>query len=321
MKRTMRNPWGILLLLLVFIVATTGCQQQTAVEMPGSTAETVVYTGALHSDYENALDVTSQLALGILRLENTAEAVTAEQAVQMLPLWKTLQNSAMSVQAERFALTKQLETALTDMQVVAITAMQLTEADAQTWLMEQGPAGGAPGRQMPGADTGESGAQMPAGARGDAQGMSEEDRAAMREQFQNMADAPRLSDEDRAQMREQFAQGGGALPGRPGGATTGTSAILTRAVLTLMTERSGEVVVAAVVTEPSAEETTPNEEVVPVATAPVVVLTTWTTLPAGTVRAPRAYAALPTRFLGDSVSPATTTCKNRSGPLASVGPL
>ena len=259
MKKTMRYQYGILLSLLVLIVVVaTGCKQQTVAETTSSTAEAAVYTGALRADYENALDVTSQLALGVLRLEDTADAVTTEQATQMLPLWKTLQGTTVKTQAERLALTKQIEKLLSDTQIAAITAMQLTEAEAQTWLQEQGPMEGAQGGRMPGGGT---------GAPGNAQTMSEGDRIAMREQFQNM------TEEQRAEIQAQFGQGGGGQAGRGNapasgfaGETTGASTMLTRTVVTLLTERSGQVAVA-VVTQPAEEETASNVEPAAAATS------------------------------------------------------
>ena len=86
--------------------------------------------------------------------------------------------------------------------------------------------------------------------------MSEEDRAAMRERFQNM------TEEERANMQAQFGQGGrgaaGGAPsdaarGAPTGAMGGVSTFLTRAVVALLTERSGQATAAVV---RPAEETT-----------------------------------------------------------------
>lgn len=259
MRRTVHYLYRIFLLLLVLVVVTTGCQPQTTAEAIGATPEATVYTGALRTDYADALDVTSQLALGVLRLEDTPNAVTVEQAVQALPLWKTLQGTMVTTQAEKLALTKQLEGMLTAPQLAAITAMQLTNADAQAWLQEQGPMAGAQGRQLP------TGGAAPSGAAGPA--MSEADRAAMRERFENM------TAEERANMQAQFGQGGrgaagGASADTARGAMGGTSVFLLRAVVTLLTERSGQTV--ASVPQPVAEQTTaaePAATALPVATA------------------------------------------------------
>jgi len=248
MKKTICYQCGILLLLLILVVSVTGCNQQTAAEETANTIEAPVYTGVLRTDYENALDVTSQLALGTLRLEDTANAVTAEQATHALPLWKISQGSTLTTESERLALAKQIEETLNDTQVAAIVAMQLTQADEQVWFQEQGPAamgGSAPQgtRTDQGTGTGRFG--------GADQNMTEEERAAMRERFANM------TEEERANMRSQFAPSGDGAPpagGAPTGASNWTSGLLMRAVINLLTERSGQAEVAAV---PSAEAETP----------------------------------------------------------------
>ncbi|HOU13047.1 MAG TPA: FxLYD domain-containing protein [Anaerolineae bacterium] len=253
---------GVLLVgFIVIALAATGCkQQQTAAEATDATPEAAVYTGALRADYADALDVTSQLALGVLRLEDTPNAMTAEQAVQALPLWKTLQGATITTQAEKLALTKQLEGMLSAAQVAAVTSMRLTNADAQAWLQEQGPLAGAQGGQMPAGGAGFSG-----GAAGPT--MSEADRAAMRERFENM------TAEERANMQAQFGQGGrGATSGAPSGAPTGAGAtgrlatFLTRAVVALLTERSGQAP-AAVVQPVEATTTSPASPAESAATA------------------------------------------------------
>lgn len=279
-KPTLRNRFGSLLLLLIFgLITMTGCNQQPTAEAVDATTETSVYTGALRMDYENALDVTSQLALGTLRLEDTANAVTAEQATQALPLWKISQGSTLTTESERLALAKQIEETLNDTQIAAIVAMQLTPADEQAWLQEQGPgamSGGAP--QGTRTDQGTGGGRF--GSAG--QNMTDEERAAMRERFAKM------TDEERANMRSQFTQpGGGALPG----ANNWTSGLLVRAVVNLLTERSGQAVVAAV-TQPTAEQNTstvePAATTAPLAAAtpesetdtsevPIITLVPWST--------------------------------------------
>ncbi len=224
-----------LVVLILGVLLLSGCNQQPASVSTTAAIEAPAYTGVLRADYADALDVTSQLALGVLRLEGTADAITAEQAAQALPLWKTVQGGTLKTQAEQLALTKQIESALTAAQVAAIAAMQLTDADAQTWLQEQGPAVRAQGGQIPGGG-------MNASGQGNVPAMSDADREAMRQRFENM------TDEERAQMQAQFGQGGGR-PGGGGsaptggfdGAAPGVSGMLTRAVVTLLTERSGQV--------------------------------------------------------------------------------
>ncbi len=272
MRVKLRSVWFVV--FIIGMVVLTGCNQQAASGTTPEAIEAPTYTGVLRADYENALDVQSQLALGTLRLEGTADALTAAQAAQALPLWKTLQDDRSMPLVEEHALAKQIEGTLTEAQLTAIAAMQLTSDDAQSWLQAQGPGMGMvePGQgaaTMPGTGgpvPGSGGA--PGAGPGPGMAMSDEDRAAMREKFENM------TEEERAQMQAQFGQDGGRPPGggdAPAGgfdgAIPGVSMMLRRAVVTLLTERSGQ----AAVTEPQpvTEQTAvaePTATVMPVAT-------------------------------------------------------
>ncbi len=225
------GPELVLLACVLALALTAGCSSRPTVE-PASTAP---YTGALSTTHEDALDVTSQLALGTLKLEGTENAITEAQAAQLLPFWKVLGGSALQVERERLAVAEQIETAMTQAQIAAIAAMALTQADEQTWMRGQGP------RAITGATDGSSpGGAAPVGAApagaargGAAPAMSEEDRAAMREKFQNM------TEEERAAMAGQFTSQGDAAGIRPrmGG---GTSSGVVKAVMVLLAERNGQ---------------------------------------------------------------------------------
>jgi hypothetical protein len=193
--------WALAIVLLAILV--TGCGTQVSAE--STEGDTVVYTGALDTTYENALDATSQLALGTLNLEGTADAVTEAQAAALLPLWQVLQGNELQSDAERLAVTRQIEHKMTETQIAAIAAMQLTQADAQSQgTMQPSTEAPSPGnRQMP-------------------EGVSEEQIAQMREQFSKQAGA---------------ASGGVPIPGT-------SSQGLIRAVVALLGERAGRTVVA-----------------------------------------------------------------------------
>ena len=117
----------------------------------------------LTSDYENAVSVEMQLALGMMNLEGTANAITKEQAAVLLPLWtsfSTLSQSMMpdmgnmgqgqagdtpqpptmdeSAQKQLTELTEQIQSALTVEQIQAIADMKITQESAQTIMQELG---------------------------------------------------------------------------------------------------------------------------------------------------------------------------------------
>jgi hypothetical protein len=86
-----------------------------------------------------SLSEINQLALGALRLEDTDQAVTADQATDLLTLWKayrSLSDANAATAAELQALTRQIGEGLTDEQLAAIDAMALTPADAAAYVQE-----------------------------------------------------------------------------------------------------------------------------------------------------------------------------------------
>jgi len=98
-------------------------------------------SGSLTEDYADALSVRNQLAYGTLRLEGTANAVTAAQAAKLLPLWqalKTLAASSTSATEEVTAVQNQISAAMTPAQVSAIAGLRLTNAMLQTYYVEIG---------------------------------------------------------------------------------------------------------------------------------------------------------------------------------------
>lgn len=118
----------------------------------------------LDTAYADALSERNQLALGILLLPDSLAAVTADQAQTMLPLWQlllNLQGSGTAADAEVSAVLRSIEDSLTNEQIAAIQAMQLTQADLQAWASTSGITFGS------GSGTGQ----------GQGQGMSPEARA------------------------------------------------------------------------------------------------------------------------------------------------
>ena len=95
----------------------------------------------LGDDYENALSARNQLALGSLRLEVSGNAVTPEQAQELTFYWQALKALAADSTAaaeETTAVQAQIVEAMTQEQLEAIAAMQLTNADMNEFYVEQG---------------------------------------------------------------------------------------------------------------------------------------------------------------------------------------
>ncbi|MBI5943215.1 MAG: hypothetical protein HY864_02505 [Chloroflexi bacterium] len=107
----------------------------------------------LPTDYEGALAVRNQLALGTLELIQTDSAISPKQAQTLLPLWQALrstQQAGGTAQAEVSALLTQIEAAMTPEQLQSIASMKLTFTDMQEWAaangITMGSGGGQPGQ-------------------------------------------------------------------------------------------------------------------------------------------------------------------------------
>ena len=135
MKRTM-----IVGILLVLVVTLAACS------VPGPALSKVegLSQGGGEADALTepmALPQPIQLSVGTLMLEETPQAVTAEQAQELLPLWqmlRTLQQSDTAAQAEIEAVLNQIQGAMTPEQRAAIEGMDLTLASMRTMAQELG---------------------------------------------------------------------------------------------------------------------------------------------------------------------------------------
>ena len=140
-----------LTILTIFILTLTACggnasdpANPASVPQNGSSADT--------------LPADTQLIIRPLKLEDTTQAVPAEQAAELLPLWQTLQvlsDSDTAADQEKEALIAQIQETMTDEQMQAITAMNLTREDMFAIMQEQGMATGA-GSQNNGSQSGSS---------------------------------------------------------------------------------------------------------------------------------------------------------------------
>ena len=161
-----------------------------AAQASESAAANPATDSAFDSSFEGALPPTNQMMLGILRLEDTEHAVTSAQAAAMLPLWQALQSGSIQNQSERVAILRQLEGQFTQPQVEAISALQLTFADMNDWAEANGierPQFGQGGQGSQGGQGRQSAAAGRGGPGGIFADMSEEERAAFRQEMQNMS--------------------------------------------------------------------------------------------------------------------------------------
>jgi len=166
------------------------------------------------------------LALGTLTLEDTDDAVTPQQATELLPLWQMLQSGSLQGDAETQAVLKQIEGAMTEPQRASIAAMGSTFDDMQGWMEEQG-------IEMPARPEGGP------GEGGAFQNMSEDERAQMREQFQNMSVEERATRMAELGFQRPEGQGSGPNTGPNRGGVRQANVLLDP-LIALLKERAAQ---------------------------------------------------------------------------------
>lgn len=307
---------GRIPILCVFLVvgALFGCTSRSAAGTGGD-ATAGAYAGALDLWYEGALDVSTQLALGTLKLEGSENAVTAEQAANLLPLWRALAGSALKGDAERSAVLRQIEAAMAPEQIAAIAGMRLTAQDLGAWVQARGAAaavpgvGGQDGGQRPGAGQGGTGTQGQGGAFPQ---ISDDERATRRAEFQN------ASPEVLATRRARFAQGGGG-GARPTGGRVGMGSVPMTALIELLSERSGTPVTLAVARQRPPVTATPTQMPVLSSQETPIVEPTRATEIAPTATAAPTTASIHTAVVPESSpTPAAAQPKSAPAPAAAV---
>jgi hypothetical protein len=93
------------------------------------------------ANQDRTLPLATQLIVGTFKLDGTAQAVTAEQAKELLPMWQVYQDlltSDNAAQEEIDGLVSQIQDTMTAEQTQAITAMNLTQRDIFTLMEERG---------------------------------------------------------------------------------------------------------------------------------------------------------------------------------------
>ena len=88
-----------------------------------------------------SLPIQEQILIGTFKLEGTDQAITAQQAAQLTPLWqvyKDLSTSDTAAQEEIDGLIQQIQDTMTPEQIQAITNMNITRQDMFTVMQDQG---------------------------------------------------------------------------------------------------------------------------------------------------------------------------------------
>ena len=226
-----------LLLSVLLAVLVAACAAPSTSTTPAVTPDTASSgTGAAGSDtgpvglatlQPGDLSLQTALLLGTLELEGTRQAVTPEQASQLLMLWKAVQSLAGSdttSDVEMEALTHQIETTMTSEQLAAIAEMDLTQEDVRAVMQELGPSQTVMGD---GPSTESGGMIFEGGPPGSAAGMAPPDGAVIQSGDQGAS----LTPEQLATLQAGRVSRGGA----------GLNLRLIQPLLDLLEERSKEV--------------------------------------------------------------------------------
>ena len=119
---------------LIFTLTLSACAASGPQTVTGAAAN----SGA-------ALPQQTQLILGTLNLEGTENAVTAEQAAELLPMWYVLKDISASdtaAQEEIDGLVSQIQETMTEAQTQAITDMNLSPRDMMAVMQINGVSAG-----------------------------------------------------------------------------------------------------------------------------------------------------------------------------------
>lgn len=125
-------------LLTILVLTLAACGSATPSAAPALDS---YVSNNLDISYDGAISARNQLALGALRLADSANAISPQQAETLLPLWQVLLNSQKSgtgADAEINAVLQSIEESLTAEQIATIKAMQLTQTDLQDWATANG---------------------------------------------------------------------------------------------------------------------------------------------------------------------------------------
>jgi hypothetical protein len=127
----------LITILILFTLTLTACGASSA-QAGNPTGD----TNGNNSSFGTApMPLAMELVVGTFKLEGTANAVTAEQAAQVIPLWqvyKELSVSSSAAQEEVDALAQQIQGTMTPEQVQAITDLKLTRQDSFKIMQDLG---------------------------------------------------------------------------------------------------------------------------------------------------------------------------------------
>jgi hypothetical protein len=130
---------------LLFLAACSSFASSSTAEAPKESPTPSIFS----TNYNDAMPVASQLALGTLKLKGTADDLTVDEANSLLMLWKgmlAVSSATSPSQYEINGLLAQIQQTMKPSQVQSIAEMKLTNADIAKTTQELGIAFGGGNR-------------------------------------------------------------------------------------------------------------------------------------------------------------------------------
>ena len=132
----MKKTSSIFLAITLFALTLSACAPAAPVAAPTSAA-----AAAIDITFADAASLRSQLAYGAIKLKDTPNVITPEQAKTMIPLWQAviaLSGDETTAAEELTAVQDQITQALTPAQIQAIAAMKITNTELNTFYAQYG---------------------------------------------------------------------------------------------------------------------------------------------------------------------------------------
>jgi hypothetical protein len=132
---------NIFLSLTILVVSAALLVACVPAAETASATPTSIVGEYLTTEYSDAANLRNQLAFGIMKLEDTPDAVTADQAQTLIPFWQAiiaLSGDTTSATEELAAVQDQIVATLTSEQLKSIAAVQITNADLTVFYAEYG---------------------------------------------------------------------------------------------------------------------------------------------------------------------------------------
>lgn len=144
----MKTKTYLLLIILISLLLLTSACSDTSNQPDGNNSTSASDT----SQSGTSLSQVNMLLVGTLKLEDTDQAISADEAQQLLPLWqayRSLSTSQTAAEAEVEALLSQIQSSMTSEQMQAIKAMNLTSNDMLDTMQSMGGGMGPRGTPDP----------------------------------------------------------------------------------------------------------------------------------------------------------------------------